>query len=436
MRDIKLSELVYEQRSGRKAWELAMNLLGDPDSVWKGGRLLVDGQFTLERRSDAPENVEIRKNVVVQGLSREAHPEESASLLMIESGSLQVVKGGATQSGGGSVIRDLAVQSLRENNSPVMQVNAYCIIDNVTLDKGRGPGLFIQGDARGGFGNANYCKVSNVNISNCDGGGILVQGPDANCGIFDNVRVNGCGGWSIWDDSLIGNRYTGCGVDGYSHELFEGTYRAERASANVKLRDCYEEGSARKRIGPTTILTGDFLGLEGNDPDLQPAFIPFLATNGSEGGYRTSRLVSENYVPANERKLQTILSHRAGVFQAFVARDTDPSVAQNDYLGWSWNESKNAMSWLLNNSLAREWARIQWPKFVGQPDPACPPGSWNFPRGLYIGDRFVDFGSVPPTEPTDDGINRPIGSIRVNNRDGHAECTGWQKRPDESWVAF
>jgi hypothetical protein len=377
-----------------------------------------------------------------------------------------------TTAADGSILQGLElVGSGTSTTAHGVWMRARAIVRDCVISGFGGNGLHIVAGA--GFsetepameGNANNWHVDNIRCQGNGEWGVFVDGPDANAGLGIGVDCSGNGSGGFFDSSFLGNTYIGChtatngsqasgknatrnrtslvwysGMRYYAapgatqQQLIDTTpgtnaavwvadvanvaasgthpewlagqslgryfvsdqYRTDNSNARNVFMGCYEEGGYSKStfVLPTLILGGSMGGVYGGaflEPTLQG-----LQLN-------TPLLVDVAQV-SEELKLSAPGDHPTGLGAFLFDAASGDWITQHAGLG------------------ARVAARYttDMSTFTGGRSAAVGAGHVRFPRGAFIGDRMVDYGTAPPSSGSS-----ARGDVRFNTSPSVGQFTGW-----------
>jgi hypothetical protein len=125
--------------------------------------------------------------------------------------------GAAHSSGGGTVLRNLALEgsfTTSEAEAHGVQLRRKATIENLTISNFEGDGIYVGADlgaasgATPPYGNDNCSSISRVSVSGCRNG-ICIDGADANAITLVMPNLNLNRQWGYSDSSFLGNTIVG-----------------------------------------------------------------------------------------------------------------------------------------------------------------------------------------------------------------------------------
>jgi len=283
--------------------------------------------------------------------------------------------GAFTQEGAfNSEIRDIAL--IGQGGAPAtgFLARTYFHARNVQVCTFSGKGFDLSAstvaDGVGEFGNLSNSSMKDCGAWQCGSHGLHIRGRDANTCAIDNFNAIQCGGWGIWNQSLIGNVFHKPSLS--SNAL--GAIKADGSQANLFIFPYIETGvGSHCEVGLDNVVIGDISALnDGNTPtqlgftsrfnrvQLQNTYAPAaLPTEDAwiykwdglylqgRGSTRDVTLINRAgnvaaTVPANSTHWQVFGTSFAHMFQTLGVNQAWPGVASG-YVALLANASNGAM---------------------------------------------------------------------------------------------
>jgi hypothetical protein len=308
-------------------------------------------------------------------------------------------------------------------------------------------------------GNANLFYLENCAGNGNWGSGLFVDGADANAGSVIAFNSVNNGRYGIWDNSFLGNTYLGCHVatNGLRGQVFHAGGRyyliddelggSTEPGANpavwVYLNDSGLHGTYPQWISGSSYITGGayksdsdtavniFLGCYSESGQPPSDIIhPAQVIGGLHGAGFLPNSSAFRLVGRRATTLEIQSPRDSGVdFVTQFSRRTDEAmavVANGDH--------PNGLQTMLFDHLTGDWltrhARLSartsvryttdLSNFAGGRSAPVGAGHIRFPRGCFIGDRFVDAGTAAPT--TGEWAR---GDKRLNSAPSAGGFVGW-----------
>jgi hypothetical protein len=233
-----------------------------------------DGQYRCSTRLDVKSAIHLIGTTLLQDSTVATHPlADKGSTLVFDSGVAGIkffytvdgdVSGTATNPGAsGSRMEGIRLISgsvgAASSGKYGVESRALVTFRNVEARGFGDHGFCIQGSISGGDGVV-YGNVSKSMLDNCRsisnaGDGYHTSGNDANVVNFIGCTSQSNGGWSYYDDSLIGNQYWGCLCQGSTL----GAFKTNRAGVACTFVGCEDEGGTSS-FGTSCAVYGGVLG--------------------------------------------------------------------------------------------------------------------------------------------------------------------------------
>jgi hypothetical protein len=258
-----------------------------------------------------------------------------------------------------------------------IRFNSRASVKNVMCDRSSGNGILIQASTP--EKNANSWFLDNVYLQQAVLNGMYVQGADTNAGIGIAVHSGSNRLWGIYDNSFLGNTYTGCSTE--ANGL--GGYGMVGVAATNVLNGCYSEGGQ-----PESRLEGfsmSFGGLHGAG---------FSSTSGgmraSPGNRFETNGSSITFRDLNAPSGAQINMPYAGDYLMNITNDVEGVVGFTVQAG---NTTTNQGWWNWRHANLDGRSFMRW----GGTNADAPYSIW-FPHGLHLGNRiFLDALSSAPS---------------------------------------
>jgi hypothetical protein len=123
-----------------------------------------------------------------------------------------------TTGAGGTIIRNLMLTSSASSGAhDGIWLRGRATIEQVAVANFPRHGIRIEAEGLGAAaavrGNANGWRVTNCRLTGNRDCGLFVSGGDVNAGMGVGIDSSFNGNWGIWDNSFLGNSYSGCHAD-------------------------------------------------------------------------------------------------------------------------------------------------------------------------------------------------------------------------------
>jgi len=315
-------------------------------------------------------------------------------------------------------------------------------------------------------GNANNWHVDNIRCQGNGEWGVFVDGPDANAGLGIGIDCSGNGSGGFWDSSFLGNTYIGC------HTATNGSQASGKNTTRNRtslvwysgMRYYAAPGATQQQLIDTTpgtnaaVWVADVVNVSASgthpewlaDPSLGRYFVSdqYRTDNANarnvfigcyeEGGYSKSTFVlptlivggSMGGVSGGAYLMPTF--HGLYVNVPLIVDIAEVSEALNMLAP---GDNPNGLGAFVFDAASGDWitqhaglgARVaaryttDLSTFTGGRSAAVGAGHVRFPRGAFIGDRFVDYGTAPPSSGSS-----ARGDVRFNTNAAVGQPQGWQ----------
>jgi hypothetical protein len=373
----------------------------------------------------------------------------------------------------GSIIEGFEIVGAGTNTAAHgISLRARAVVRNTVISGFGGNGLNIV--AAAGFaetepqseGNANNWRVDTVRCQGNGEWGMFVDGPDANAGLCLGLDCSANGSGGLYDSAMLSNAYISAHTDANGAAVSGKNQARNRTSLVWHLGARYSaaHGASPAQLVATEPGTNEgvweFQILAATATASHPQWLPnqpegryfvsypYRADNLNaghvffccyeEGGYSKSRFVLPNMViggsmgqvyggaaiQATLRGLQI----SAPLFLAIAELSNELKLqAAGDHptglSGFVFNPASG--DWITRHAGldARVAARYttDLSTFTGGRSAAVGAGHVRFPRGAFIGDRFVDYGTAPPASGSS-----ARGDVRFNTNAAIGQPQGWQ----------
>lgn len=230
----------------------------------------------------------------------------------------------AGSSAAGSVIDGIGFRGAYGGTSGSgIHLRARAILRNINVQGYGGNGININCTAGVGGateGNANNFSMHDVRSESNVGHGVFVQGADANAGNGYNVHGDNNGGWGIYDNSFLGNTWSGCHTSGNTL----GAYKCIGAAAWSVFIGCYSEsGQPGSDVRAPAILIG---GIHGAG-FVAASTAPYLVGRGDNLGVNQG--VMSRQVDADGDFLEVAMGGEVEILT--ILQTSHPDVAVNPF---------------------------------------------------------------------------------------------------------
>ena len=423
----------------------------------RGGKInIANGDYYLGR------TWEITKPLTIEGRQSAHHVASSVSRLMFPANTTGI----RVHTGYSTIRDLTLHSTGKDKTGHGIHASGAVYLERINAQYFAENGFNIVASAAAGTGNANLWSMSDCSAMNNGGHGLFVSGQDANAGVCSKFNGTWNDGWQIYDDSLLGNTYIQCHAASASRKsykarsranVFVGCYAEMGQNTDLapgilvlggvmSLQDDYPfvsfagDGDGAKGMVVNTGAEGTITGIlmtsygtgyteakadiyppSGTGAVLTPVITDGRITSvriddGGAGyvahsrtanivpdgaGFRTNRIRVTNRADGSDRAADIILADRANALLTVQVADSSPSTL--DVLAW--NEDAKAFESGHTGSPGSAGIRYisdMSTTETGGRNMPLPPGSIEFPNGLWIGGgadaRQQSIGATAPVE--------------------------------------